>query len=65
MGYQKKSVEQQSAKLPLLLPSVFYIADACPQIGDDTTLERLRFLYAKNYTVLEDVNLIWKCLWRK
>ncbi len=65
MGYQKKSTKNYLTDLPDLLSSVFFIADAYPEISDEPTLEHLRFLYAKNYTVLEDMNLIWKCLWRK
>ena len=65
MGYQKKSTKNYLTDLPDLLPSIFFIADAYPEIADEPTLEHLRFLFAKNYTVLEDVNLIWKCLWHK
>ncbi len=65
MGYKNNFLKNQSTHLPKLLPSAFFIADAYPEIVDEPTLQHLRFLYAKNYSVLEDVNLIWKCLWRK
>ena len=65
LGYENKIIKHQTTHLPKILPPVFLIADAHPEIIDSTTLEHLQLLYAKNYTVLEDLNLIWKCLWKK
>ncbi|MEY4875024.1 MAG: hypothetical protein RL708_173 [Bacteroidota bacterium] len=61
MGYQK-NIAQENIQLPHLLPAVFTLADAIPKTFDESTLQHLRFVYAKNYTVFEDISLLWKCI---
>jgi len=58
IGYDASSFNQ----LPNLLAPVFELAEAVPNNFSSSTIQHLRFVYAKNYTVLEDVRLLFKCL---
>jgi hypothetical protein len=60
LGYQQN--ENSEIKLPKLLPSVFVLSDVVPNSIDESTIQHLCFVYAKNYSVLEDIRLIWKCI---
>jgi GT2 family glycosyltransferase len=63
VGYA--NVNPQRRPLPRLAPSVLHPADAFDiNLQDPKTLQRLNFLYAKDYSVQEDLNIIWAG-WRK
>ena len=51
--------------LPPLKPAVLSPRDGLPMIiSNETTLHRLNFLYAKDYTASRDLEVIWGG-WRK
>ncbi|MEN9523670.1 MAG: hypothetical protein RL065_2047 [Bacteroidota bacterium] len=58
MGYNDDS----TMKLPSILTPVFEISDAVSETLNNATVQHLRFVYAKNYTVAEDVRLLLKCI---
>ncbi len=60
VGYSANS----SKNLPKLLPGVFNLASPYKLDLDQPALERMNMLYAKNFTVLEDLRIWWGSLWR-
>ncbi|MCB0632281.1 MAG: glycosyltransferase [Saprospiraceae bacterium] len=55
---------KRSNALPQIPPGLFSPTDALHKIPtDDKTLERLNFLYAKDYNPAIDLEIVWKAFW--
>ncbi len=69
LGYKKQLFARKNGfKLPKLLPSVFSSADLATKLQPENlafeTIERLNFLYAKDFDIWNDVTLLFQ-KWRE